>query len=146
MIWTRPFNPIDVPAMVEMVNEAFTEVYPSNLWADIAGYWPEGFIMLLDGNAQIGALVGVMDSEINARVLILVVKPRHRNKNYGSLLLERLYEASKARTLKTITLEVRKSNGSALRFYEKNGFKTVRELPCFYTNGDDAWQMQKDVV
>ena len=143
MVWTRPFNPVDVPAMVEMVQETFTETYPSHLWVEIAGYWPDGFIMLLDGNEQIGALVGVMDSEGSARVLILVVRPQHRGRKYGAMLLERFFDACRERGLKSITLEVRKGNGGALKFYEAGGFKIVRELPCFYTNGDDAWQMQK---
>lgn len=142
-VWTRPFNPVDVPAMVEMVREAFTEVYPSQIWADIAGYWPEGFIVLMSDSEQIGALVGVIDSEASSRILILVVRPQHRGKRLGAMLLERFYGACRERGIKTISLEVRKGNDGAKKFYEKNGFKTVRELPCFYTNGDDAWQMTK---
>jgi len=145
MVWTRPFNPVDVPAMVEMVQEAFTEVYPSHLWADIAGYWPDGFLILLDGNEQIGALVGVMDSESTARILILVVRPQHRGRKYGETLLERFYEACLDRGIRNVTLEVRKTNDGAIKFYEARGFKIVRELPCFYTDGADAWQMQRSV-
>jgi ribosomal-protein-alanine N-acetyltransferase len=40
-----------------------------------------------------------------------------------------------------LTLEVRKSNLPAIRFYEKMGFQITGEINRFYTDGEDAYRM-----
>lgn len=144
-VWTRPFNSLDVPAIVQMVGEAFTERYPESLWADVARYWPDGFIVALRDGEVIGAAVGVRDAEASARILILVVKPDHRGRGLGRMLLERFLGSCRALGVRAINLEVRKTNEAARRFYERNGFAVRMELPCFYTDGTDAWQMAIDL-
>ncbi len=143
IIWTRPFHSADSEPISKMVGEAFTEVYPSNLWADIAAYWAEGLTVMLDDSDVIGASVGVIDSEASSRILILVVKPAYRNRGLGKVLLERHYEACRNRRIARVKLEVRHGNDGALRFYQREGFKVEGTLPCFYTDGTDAWQMVK---
>lgn len=143
IIWTRPFNPNDATPISQIVSEAFTEVYPQHIWADIASYWPEGLVLMLDDSDVIGAIVGVIDSEDTSRVLILVLKPAYRSRGLGKVLLERHYEACGSRRINKVKLEVRHGNDGAKRFYERNGFKLEGTLPCFYTDGSDAWQMSK---
>jgi ribosomal-protein-alanine N-acetyltransferase len=145
IIWTRPFNPTDSTPISQIVSEAFTEVYPQHIWADIASYWPDGLILMLDDADVIGVIVGVVDSEDTSRVLILVLNPSYRNRGLGKVLLERHYEACREKGITKVKLEVRHGNDGARRFYERNGFKLEGTLPCFYTDGSDAWQMSKTI-
>jgi ribosomal protein S18 acetylase RimI-like enzyme len=39
-------------------------------------------------------------------------------------------------------LEVRASNGGAIRLYEKAGFKKTHERKGFYSDGETAWVME----
>jgi ribosomal protein S18 acetylase RimI-like enzyme len=43
-------------------------------------------------------------------------------------------------------LEVRTTNASAIRFYEKQGFRISETLPNFYSNGGSAYRMVCNVM
>ena len=143
IIWMRPFYPLDATPISDIVSEAFTEVYPRHIWEGIASYWPDGLVLMLDDGDVIGVVVGVVDSDETSRVLILALKPAYRRRGLGKALLERHYQACRAKGITKVKLEVRHGNDGAKRFYERNGFKLEGTLPCFYTDGADAWQMSK---
>ncbi|MFH0816781.1 MAG: GNAT family N-acetyltransferase [Methanobacteriota archaeon] len=145
IIWTRPFNQSDANPISEIVGEAFTEVYPNHIWADIASYWPDGLVVMLDDGDVVGAAVGVAEPDGTSRILILVLKPAYRSRGLGKVLLERHYEACRKRGISKVKLEVRHGNEGAMRFYGRNGYKLEGKLPCFYTDGADAWQMSKTI-
>ncbi len=48
------------------------------------------------------------------------------------------------RGVRRIELEVRKSNGDGVRFYNRYGFAIAYVLPTFYTDGEDGYKMIKD--
>ena len=50
-----------------------------------------------------------------------------------------------AKKVRSLTLEVRKSNQKAINFYLKHGFKVVVEKPQYYSNGEDAIYMMWEV-
>ncbi len=75
-------------------------------------------------------------------VINFAVLPQFRNKGIGSNLLEALISFSKARNLSFMTLEVRKSNLSAIRLYMSKGFSIVGIRPNFYSKpNEDALLM-----
>ena len=47
--------------------------------------------------------------------------------------------------IRNITLEVRKNNEKAVNLYQKHGFKTVLTKEKYYSNGDDAYYMIKEL-
>lgn len=63
----------------------------------------------------------------------LAVHPDHRRKGIAKALLTALEDEGRKLGAEAISLEVRKSNLSAIRLYEKMGYKTVGERPNFYT-------------
>jgi ribosomal-protein-alanine N-acetyltransferase len=141
MMWIRPFRNEDTEQISKIVAEAFTEIYPKGVWADIARYWPEGVSVLLDDSTVIGTLVAVVETEGVSRVLILALKPEHRRRGGGKMLLDHHIRVCKGLGMRRVKLEVRKGNDLAMRFYERQGFKSEGTLPCFYTDGADAFQM-----
>jgi GNAT superfamily N-acetyltransferase len=61
----------------------------------------------------------------------LYVRPEHRRKRVGSLLLERVLELAKQQDCKRLRLEVLDWNKVAISFYKKNGGTISREwLNC----------------
>ena len=60
-------------------------------------------------------------------------------------LLEEVLKDAKAKKIRTLTLEVRASNEKAINFYKKFGFKITLVKEAYYSNGEDAIYMIKEV-
>ena len=74
--------------------------------------------------------------EVN--IMNIVVRKDKRNIGIGSLLLEKIIEFSKMHNATFITLEVNEKNISAIKLYEKYGFKQVGLRKKYYNNEDNA--------
>lgn len=73
-----------------------------------------------------------------AELLKIVIKKNYRRKGIGKLLLKEAIQYLKARGLKTVFLEVRKSNCAAIVLYENMGFEKINERQNYYGIGEDA--------
>ena len=65
-------------------------------------------------------------------IALFAVREDLRRSGIGSKLLETLMEKGREKGAERFTLEVRKSNDSAIRLYEKFGFKSVGVRKGFY--------------
>ncbi|MDD6302380.1 MAG: ribosomal protein S18-alanine N-acetyltransferase [Bacillales bacterium] len=81
----------------------------------------------------------------NGQINKICVKEDYRRKKIASYLLEKASEDFKKNECYVITLEVRVSNISAQKLYEKFGFKTILTKEGYYTDGEDAYYMIKGV-
>lgn len=74
----------------------------------------------------------------------ILVHPENRGQKLGQLLLkndiEKLKEFGSA---ESIFLEVETGNSNAIALYEKLGFNRLTLKKSFYSNGQDAYAMQK---
>jgi len=78
-------------------------------------------------------------------VMNIAVEPEHRRRGVATALLERLFELTAGGGRRGYTLEVRVSNDSAIRLYERLGFKSRGVRRGYYTdNQEDALIMWKD--
>lgn len=80
-------------------------------------------------------------------ILNVAILPAYRNLGLGELLiLDTLHQAAISGA-KTAYLEVRKSNTSALRLYQKCGFIQTGVRKCYYSdNGEDAILMKSAIA
>lgn len=62
-------------------------------------------------------------------ILVIGVNTRFRNRGIGKKLLRLLVLRSKKRRAKLLSLETRRDNAGALRFYIRNGFRIVKRSP-----------------
>ncbi len=143
MVYLRGFVPDDLPQVYDLACKALSERYDPNIFTDIYSYWPEGFIVVEDNSGINAFLLGVMMSSIHARILMLAVRDDRRRRGFGTVLLQRFIEACSKKGIKLITLEVRQNNPPALDFYRKLGFEVFGTLRGYYSDGEDAFQMQK---
>ena len=74
-------------------------------------------------------LLGVLDE---GQIENVAVAKEYRGKNIGSKLLEHIFELGSNQGVKDYTLEVRVSNISAIRLYEKNGFVSAGLRKGYY--------------
>lgn len=82
-----------------------------------------------------------------AEIYNLAVIEEFRGKGLASKLIDGFIEKAAERGIAKTFLEVRKSNLTARKFYEKNGFKDIGERKNFYTNpNEDAILMRLSIV
>lgn len=71
-------------------------------------------------------------------ILNVAVDPDHRGKGVGKELMTRLLDEARDLSARAITLEVRESNQSAIRLYERTGFVLAGVRPHYYTDKENA--------
>jgi ribosomal-protein-alanine N-acetyltransferase len=80
-------------------------------------------------------------------VMNVAVAPKYRRRRIAASLLERLFELTASEGRRGYTLEVRVSNGVAIKLYEQAGFKARGIRRGYYTdNREDALIMWRDPV
>lgn len=139
----RPFIPNDIPAVASIVREALRENYPTSLYLDIHRWWRDGFLVAdLEGH-PVGFLAAVISAEGQARILMFAVAAGYRDRGIGTQLMNAFLVTAGNRALRRIELEVRRSNGGGIKFYQRYGFEIGFVLPSFYTDGEDGYKMFK---
>ena len=101
-------------------------------------------------DSETGEMVGYM---INSRmvdawhVMNVAVAPAYRRRGIALALLDRLFALTEGDARRGYTLEVRVSNGGAIRLYERAGFKSRGIRRGYYTdNREDALIMWRDPI
>jgi len=78
-----------------------------------------------------------------ARLYSIASKPEARGKGVGSALIDAAEAAARTRHCHALRLEVRTDNASAIRLYERLGYKRLERLPRYYEDGADAWRYER---
>ena len=81
----------------------------------------------------------------SATIAQIAIDPAYQRQHLGSLLMEEILKDAKAKKVRTITLEVRKNNEKAVNLYQKYGFRTSLIKEKYYSKGDDALYMIKEL-
>jgi ribosomal-protein-alanine N-acetyltransferase len=101
-----------------------------------------------DADGDEGTLVGylIVSRYVDAwHVMNVAVDPDHRGRGIATTMLERLFEVTADDARRGYTLEVRVSNETAIRLYERLGFRSRGIRRGYYTdNREDALIMWKD--
>ncbi len=135
----------DLAEVVKIENEAFADPWPekyfvSELENNDLG---EMFVERVDGN--IVSYGGIWFMFENCDITNIAVRKEYRNKGYGQRMLNHLIDEARRHECEFIHLEVRVSNEEATRLYKRNGFIEVRTRKHYYANGEDAYDMIRNV-
>lgn len=109
---------------------------------DFANY----FVLTLESDENIIGYGGMWIILDEAHITNIAITPAHRGQRLGELLLRHMMNAAKAKGVERITLEVRVSNTSAQKLYERLGFKSAGIRKGYYIdNKEDAIIMWKEL-
>lgn len=75
----------------------------------------------------------------------IAIDKRYQHQSLGSQLMKEIFKDAYIKKIKTLTLEVRENNKSAINFYLKHGFKIILLKEGYYSNGENAIYMIKEV-
>lgn len=102
------------------------------------------FLAAVSDDNKVLGYIGVQEVCGEAYITNVAVHPEYRRMGLGESLLSRAGEDAKARNCQFISLEVRKSNTSAIELYRKQGYNVAGERKNFYSNpSEDGLIMTK---
>jgi len=131
----------DISAISEIEQVSFKDPFPSYFLSQLADANPETFLVAILGGKIIGyaAVDRWPDQE---HLVSIAISPESRKKGVGQALLVDLIQKMQTGSMK---LEVRRSNKAAQELYRKNGFLQTGLAHSYYTDGEDAIQMEKAI-
>lgn len=136
----------DVPYIVPIVADALRENYDPALYPSLSSTWPEGFLVATDSSdVPIAFLLGVHQVEGEGRVLMFAAERDQRGRGLGTLLMNAFLARCRSKGLRRVTLEVRVGNATAIRFYTRFRFSVVDLLRGYYSDGENGYQMAREV-
>ncbi len=147
----RVARPEDLPDIIYINRVCLPENYPEYFFEYHLENWPKAFLV-----AEVdGKIVGYVMSRVElgagflsgflvkrGHIVSIAVLEGYRRRGIGEKLMRLAMEAMKTEYGATeVYLEVRVSNKPAIKLYEKLGFKIVRVLEKYYSDGEDAYLM-----
>ena len=141
----RNFRYDDLDRIAEIVSSSLGEYYPKSLYLEKSHDCEEGFLVGVEGGRVVAMLLGIVQGRFETRILMFAVERSYRKRGIGRELMERFIDLSVMKRVKRISLEVRRSNLEAIRFYEKFGFKNTGVLFMYYSDMEDGLKMAKQL-
>jgi ribosomal protein S18 acetylase RimI-like enzyme len=94
--------------------------------------------------------LGFIVAQANRRgighILTIDVPPTSRRVGVGSRLLARAEERLRASSCHSVVLETAVDNAPALAFYKRHRYCVVKTIPRYYSNGVDAFVLEKELL
>ena len=136
MIHFRTLLPEDAEGVARVERESFPTPWSrEDFWREASNDFA-CYIVALDDMEIIG-FAGCWISFEEAQVTNIALTSAQRGRGLGKDLMTRLMCAAAARGAERMTLEVRPSNTSALRLYERLGFAAIGVRKKYYQDNDE---------
>ena len=140
-VWTFE----DLNGIAEIEQECFPSD-PWNIRMLAESFLSERFYgVLLEEDGVITAYGGISVLDEDAELELIATSEMYRRCGRAKKIMDDLMEEAKRRGVKRIFLEVRVSNSAALATYLKYGFKGVYARTRYYSDGEDAIVMKKEL-
>lgn len=125
----RRMTEADLDAVLKIEYAAFSHPWTRGIFLD--GLKSYEIWLMFEGEQQVGhGVINVIIDE--AHLLNITVKPENQGRGLGLRLLEELMKRAYAMNGRECFLEVRASNQSAYRLYERYGFNEIGRRRDYY--------------
>jgi [ribosomal protein S18]-alanine N-acetyltransferase len=127
----RPMRPDDVAAVAALERATFSAPWTEDTFLSLLRRAPVELLVAADGQEVVGygVLWCIADEGELANI---AVRGDIRGRGLGASLLDHLIETARQRGVKSLYLEVRPSNRTALRLYESRGFDEIGVRKGYY--------------
>jgi len=147
----RQFNTDDLESVIEINKTCLPENYASFFFMDTYRSCPAAFIVAEIGSRIVGYIMCRIEhgfSDIRrlrfirkGHIISVAVLPDYRRTGIASELVKQALEALREMKVDECYLEVRTTNETARKLYEKLGFFLARNVPHYYADGAEALVM-----
>lgn len=124
-LWKRNIRTINTASDIEDLFNAFKD------------YFFVAVSLASEERKLIGFVAGAV-RQGHGHISGIAVDAEYRRQGIGNELIKAVEREFIARAFDMVTLEVRKSNWRAIRFYEKQGYKRLYLVKGYYADGEDA--------
>jgi ribosomal-protein-alanine N-acetyltransferase len=144
----RRARPADIPAIMAIERECFVEPWDEEVFLQTLEWTPFHFFVATVGREMKGFVVGCLESTgaaLYGHVSNLGITAAYRRKGLGRILVARLERQFILERAEGVLLEVRVSNTDAREFYHRLGYEEAFLLSGYYSNGEDALVMMREL-
>jgi ribosomal-protein-alanine N-acetyltransferase len=133
MIVISPMKDKDIPAVVEIERLSFTYPKPESIFRE-----DEHKYLVARDESKIVGYIGIEKVLDETHIINMAVHPEYRSSGIGKRLMQHVLNDEDV-----FFLEVRVTNETAKRVYEKYGFKVLYTRKGYYADGEDAYVMRR---
>lgn len=147
-IIVRKMNTADIPSVCEIEKACFKNPYTEEQITYELMNNPVGYFFVAIADAKVIGFIDFMVTFDSATISQIAVDEAYRKKGVGTLLIGEMVKVCKSQKdeVDFITLEVRKSNENAHRFYKRHAFEDIVTKKAYYDDGEDAIYMVRSIV
>jgi len=141
----------DLPQIIRINMEALPENYPEYFFIFHLDNWGKAFFVAEVEGKVVGYIMNRIETGLGftrklivkkGHVVSIAVLEGFRRMGIGEELMKKGMESMKNDYgAKEVYLEVRVSNEPAIRLYEKLGFKKIKVIEGYYSDGENAYVM-----
>jgi len=145
----------DLDSVIEINEKELPEDYPYYFYKSILDDFPESFLIAQNRNGElIGYIMWRVEKapSVNSlkyvnkgHLVSIAVSKEYRKRGIAQALLSNSMIALKKYKIKQYVLEVRVSNYTAIKLYEKFNYKITVIKKNYYRDGENAYFMTLDV-
>ena len=133
MIVISPMKDKDIPAVVEIEARSFKYPKPKAVFHE-----DEHKYLVARDEEKIVGYIGIEKILDEVHIINMAVDPGYRDKGVGKRLMQHVLNDEEV-----FFLEVRVSNETAKKIYERYGFKVINTRKEYYADGEDALIMRR---
>lgn len=146
----RKMEKADLPAVLEIENLCFEAKWSKENFEYEMNENPVSnpWVIELDdgqGHKSICGFSIYWQTFDSATICQIAVHPGIQRHQLGSAMMDEIINDCYAKRVRNLCLEVRKSNQKAINFYKKHGFEQKLVKEHYYSNGEDALYMIREV-
>lgn len=126
----RPMSEMDMEQVMEIEDAVYEFPWSIGIFQDCLRVGYCCWILELDDKVSGYGIMSVLAGE--AHILNLCIKSDLQNNGLGKEMIDYLIDLAKVHNADVMFLEVRPSNGQALKIYERSGFDEVGSRKDYY--------------
>ena len=144
-LWKRNIRTINTASDIADLFHPFKKYYLVAVYTDADAGTANNGRLEGRGRERVIGFVGGAIRKGHGHISGIAVDREYRMNGVGKRLLKMVGAEFLADGFEQITLEVRKSNRNAIRFYKKNGYKKSYDIKGYYADGEDAIVYEKKI-
>ncbi len=134
----RPMEARDIPAVAALERSIFSEPWTEENFADALALSSVRFFVAELPEGSVAGYAGMYIAGDDGEITNVAVAETFRRQGVGGMLLDRLLQEAARGGVRQVFLEVRESNGAAIRLYQTYGFAPCGRRERFYRFPDEA--------